>query len=540
MPREKKSKKGKTWQVRVVLVKKSIKDYEGALVNPRGLSSLGLTGVDFEGMLFLRPKRTKEPTWLNFIKPVIEGDLPDLRNSSSAAVLFVKVKERGRGFRLFAFTFGTGRFLLKPEALEERFGLRTVLSAVNPERIKSVDAKTVDEITLHTIKQTSQQTSFEGFGLDVSRDLLRAATGEPKDLDFAKQIVGSSEALSFFSRMDAGSLGDKCKQILKYYKSESYKDRFAWIDSFGFVKDKDTISQLQDNLINALKTGDTEKIHIAPPEYIPPDRAPGFKFSLEEESITYDLDIVSYLETVEDKEKITVNFLKNQHLYAISSDADTIYSSWKLYDCVVFETTLSNKFFVLTGGDWFKVEADFVESVDTFVEPFLNQDFALPAANPGEEEGVYNSRVSESEGLLLLDRKTVRWFGSTTPVEVCDLFSRDKQFIHVKRKTRSSTLSHLFAQGSVSAEAFLISADFRRDVLGIIENDDSSFSRYLLDDPVLRLTTSDYHVVYAIIARPRRSWPQWLPFFSRVNFRQTAERLMAFGYNVSILLIDQQ
>ncbi|MFY0578048.1 DUF6119 family protein [Cystobacter fuscus] len=49
-------------------------------------------------------------------------------------------------------------------------------------------------------------------------------------------------------------------------------------------------------------------------------------------------------------------------------------------------------------------------------------------------------------------------------MEACDLFSASGQFIHVKRKLRSSSLSHLFSQGTVAAETFLGDEKFRKDV----------------------------------------------------------------------------
>jgi Family of unknown function (DUF6119) len=44
--------------------------------------------------------------------------------------------------------------------------------------------------------------------------------------------------------------------------------------------------------------------------------------------------------------------------------------------------------------------------------------------------------------------------GGRSSIEICDLLSSEKAFVHVKAKTKSSTLSHLFAQGLNSAQAF--------------------------------------------------------------------------------------
>jgi uncharacterized protein (TIGR04141 family) len=54
----------------------------------------------------------------------------------------------------------------------------------------------------------------------------------------------------------------------------------------------------------------------------------------------------------------------------------------------------------------------------------------------------------------LLDADPVIYGGGRSAIEICDLLSTDRVFVHVKAKTKSSTLSHLFAQGLNSAQAF--------------------------------------------------------------------------------------
>ncbi|MEA2231579.1 MAG: hypothetical protein QOD83_1395 [Solirubrobacteraceae bacterium] len=100
---------------------------------------------------------------------IAEDDLDDLFNASTSAALLVEADER-----LFALTFGHGRHLLEPEAIEQDFGLKVVLNTVEPTQLKSVDARTIDELTVHTRRDVSRDSSFSAFGLDPTRDLLRA------------------------------------------------------------------------------------------------------------------------------------------------------------------------------------------------------------------------------------------------------------------------------------------------------------------------------------------------------------------------------
>ena len=82
-----------------------------------------------------------------------------------------------------------------------------------------------------------------------------------------------------------------------------------------------------------------------------------------------------------------------------------------------------------------------------------------------EDEGNYNERVSKTLKYYLLDKMLIKSTQTTSPIEVCDLLTSDSQFIHVKhRKGNSAGLSHLFAQGSVSADLILGDKEFRKSI----------------------------------------------------------------------------
>src|SRR6266446_562569 len=108
-------------RLHVRLIKSDVTRVDGALDDPRGLSSYELRGgLGFTGRLDVAPPSQAPPPWLEFVQAGIAGGLRELTNRTNAAVLLV----RRRG-RIFAFTFGHGRHLLKSSALIADFGLRT-------------------------------------------------------------------------------------------------------------------------------------------------------------------------------------------------------------------------------------------------------------------------------------------------------------------------------------------------------------------------------------------------------------------------------
>ncbi len=131
----------------------------------------------------------------------------------------------------------------------------------------------------------------------------------------------------------------------------------------------------------------------------------------------------------------------------------------------------------------------------------------------------------------------------TSSIEICDILTHDGCFIHVKRKLGSSTLSHLFGQGTVSADLFLMSRGYRdvtlnrirevEDERAVAEGDDGYRGRFSTFDPA-GITPSNYEVVYAIIAKwDGREFVDALPFFSKVHLRRHIDGLRRLGYRVS-------
>src|SRR4051794_19814458 len=62
--------------------------------------------------LFVKPSAGSAPSWVQLLRPHVDGTLDGLRNASTSAVLLVETAGR-----LLALTFGHGRHLIEPEAV---------------------------------------------------------------------------------------------------------------------------------------------------------------------------------------------------------------------------------------------------------------------------------------------------------------------------------------------------------------------------------------------------------------------------------------
>lgn len=108
----------------------------------------------------------------------------------------------------------------------------------------------------------------------------------------------------------------------------------------------------------------------------------------------------------------------------------------------------------------------------------------------------------------------------------------------MKRKSRSATLSHLVAQGSVSATTFSSDGTFRdeiRKVIAEVQDDEDRTSWLELVPPGTDVVDrSRYCVTYAVVANSRRQGRAWLPFFSKLNLMQQGRQLEAYGYKIAL------
>jgi uncharacterized protein (TIGR04141 family) len=503
---------------------------EGVLRDPGRLSSFVVRSLDRDlPSLFIASSPPHEPRWASYLNEHVVGEPPQVYAASSSAVLLV-----GASDRLFAVTFGQGRHLLDPDAFEQDFGLKVVLNTVAPDRLKSVDAKTIEETTLHTRRDVSRDSSFSAFGLDVSRDLLRAVTGTPQDEALGPRLAGA-DALGLHTRAQVPELPALAARLLEAYGATEYRVNFDFIDYLRPEKSPGRLQVLDDLLVDALRRRSIDNLHLAAPETLDWLDIAGFRFSGQPEDGELESDprISTYLAGREDAD-LTLDKLKRDKLMAIRASSGEPQASWSVRRCIVYETALDDDLYVLSGGEWFRVNLDFKERAYADVEG-LRRLPGLPDADRGTNEDAYNVKAARAIDALCLDKKFV--FEGPDKMEICDVLTRAGGLIHVKHRGSSSTLSHLFAQGLNSAQRLLQDQDFRAMARDVVAAEDATFIDAL---PADRPDAAAHEVSFVVITRSDRDSPLTLPFFSVVSLRTAAQRLMGFGFQVSVAAVRER
>ncbi len=480
-------------------------------------------GLGFDGEIITKGNPPNPPKWLRFVQSGTEHELGLLLNQSASCLVVLSTQGR-----VFAVTYGFARYWIDETRIVRRFGMIVTLNTVHPDRIRSVDREEFETIQRKTRSQTSVSSSMENFGLNVQRDLVRSVTGQPEDQNFARHVTGADN-LIINAPITFGQLGGKCGEALQQYGRDAYRERYGWIDNFVRVTDPILIAELDAALVETLRTGTPDNAFLTPPDTLDTQEHRGFRYPQQRGADPYpDLRIEDLFERVE-AGSITLDNLKQWKIREYTTNEDTPSRKFRVYDAIICEIARQKKLYVLSLGEWFEIAQDHVAAVNAEIALIPNHDaLQLGDAQPGEPEGEYNRRMANGSGghLALLDANPVRYGGGRSSIEICDLLAIDRNFIHVKAKTKSSTLSHLFAQGLNSAQAF---RDTRfRDLAAALCPDSHRF--IFESEP----RVSDHTVTYSIITQAGGDLRDALPFFSKQSLANASRELKNMGYQVRL------
>lgn len=459
------------------------------------------------------------PNWVKKVKPFVP-QLPVVGNRNSSAVALFEVKNR-----IFALTFGYGRSLLELDSWEEDFGLRVTLNLVPENGIRLLDRHSLDAFAQQTRTQGIRPGDFEQFGLDMEKDLLRAVVGNPANSKLGKRIAGA-DALNCTVEENLSEIPNLLKKYLAEYHSNAYLNKYPDLDRILLIRDKRRIEALDAKLLNKVRSGDFDRLHMAVPELVDWATA-GFKYGAADYSPYPDLQWADFTKHLrQDLKKIN---LAGRRVYCVDLATSAIRNSWQLRSCLYWETTFESSTCIIANGKWYQIDPDFVARVNRYVDGLLQVSTLPEYQMKDRDEAGYNRRVAREQGLLHFDRRNVFHGGRRRDqIEPCDLLSMQKELFHVKRYSGSSVLSHLFAQGLVSSETLANDDSYREKFRTKL----ATFSKKLIPK---RLNAEDYNVVYAIIgAKTGGPLSSRLPFFSRVTLRNAAKRLKKRGFKVSV------
>lgn len=538
----KKSKKppktGEVWPLTVYLLKPGIKTFRDAL--HKNSRSTPLQPVSELGAVALKAAAPRAPNWASRLATLVPAAAA-LQQQSPGAVLFI---ESGR--RRFALTFGYGRGLLAPEALEHDFGIKTVLNSVDAGRIRSVDSRTLEASPQSMRKQFIDERPLAAFSLDRMHDLLKGATGRVKAgvTEFEGGLVAGTEALHCRVRIASPmELRECCDAFLKRYRKKDYRADFAFVDHVHYVKDPKDLQKLDRTLL-ALAKSEPGSFAFGPPRVLAGEQLSRLRCSWDRRRLQGEVGArkvgarIAHLAAVAPDADKFIERLKHDRIELLDA-ADEAIDSWSLYRGLLIEVR-NGKTHILTSGDWYEVRNDFVEQVEERFDEMVKASvtslaLSLPAQTAGQEtEADYNKDAAAALGMEPLDKQSFMQ-GLGTAVEPCDMLDAQRGiFVHVKVGRASATLSHLFNQGLVSTLTFLDERRARDNLRALLSSKGKKAK--VLAEPIKAEKLS---TVFAVIDKAPAGGKPWrLPFFSMLVASSVSERILRRGVQPFTVRVD--
>lgn len=489
-----------------------------------------VTAGETRGTLFVQEGEEGPPDWVRFLADVSEPELLDQTRSLSGILVLEAAN------RWFAITFGHARHLLDSDRFERDFGLHCALNGVDPEHLRGAEGRTFDDYALHTLRQLSRLSTLESLELNTDRELVVALAGQLEDGDLGKKVDGR-DAVRLTAEVEPSQLASKCAELLRVSELDDYGDRFPFFDRIKRVRDPVEIARLNKRAFTALGEKErekTERFDLFPPQIVS-EEIVVFRVSPVTQGLTTvaepDIGLLRYPLPAMCSAGDAEAALRRFRLQGIDADGGLV-KEWTFFECLHWEIPDGESVCVLDAGQWYRVQPSLVGDVVEFAREIESSSIRWPDARIGQREEDYCKAAAEERGLALLDQRFVKLPGQTK-IEACDLFSEERQFVHVKhRKGGSSPLSHLFAQAMVSAECFVADREFRRQLRELLGEAKEDFGRFSPD----HVDSRQYSVILAMITSPtaRGNVAEQLPFFSKITLRLAVRRLESMGFEVFV------
>lgn len=509
------------------------------LYQERQIRPLG-TDESTRWRLFERMSFSHDVGWFEHLRPLLEStDHAVISAKSAGAVLLVQAHGR-----VFAVTFGTGFHGVPNASVEPDFGLKVTANCVGDGGLTMAEARGLGKGKRNASSRLALPGEVFALGLLTDEEWIRKFGGEVQVAGFAKSASGADALQLNIVDFDLFQLPDKLRSALDLFESDAYKQHFPFLDYFRRETNKEVITQLDEILADELRARSLDIGFASSDDFVwTPDSYVLRRYRRERELNelrTEDVyDAIDHLDGWQSP-------LKSVKVEGRNMDGGALGDVQPLRPYVVGSVRRAvdggHHDYATTAGAWFRVDQEFVTLVDRYLNDNI-ADLTGPLSLPkwddeflrehvqgryGEER--YNRWVCQEFGFSLLDRDLYRG-RSGEHVEICDMLTKDKQLICVKRMDGSDKMSHLFQQGSVSTQMLMTNDDYREKVMSKLRE---------LDPAAEFGEPSHWTVVYAIATSKPGDLKDVMYFFSRAALRTHGISIKSNGgIKVAVAKIDR-
>jgi uncharacterized protein (TIGR04141 family) len=492
------------------------------------------TALPENSVLYILDADPKPPWWKSYFGVQLE-----LWQQYKGALLFLPV-----GNRCFALSFGQVFHHLNDSAYEYDFGLRVTLNSLDPNELKSADM-VAPGVARRKRTQVPVSTELTYLDFDGNSEIIKSLTGKvkPEYQEIFKNATGSS-ALKVSLALEPSELAETCEKLLTLYAKDDYKLTFPNIQNIVPVRDPTKIADLDDLLLESLRTRDG-RTTLTIPDIVDyrDNTCCVFSGDGKTSQIYPDISIEQFFEFLGpdfDFETLTLDGLKGYRITLTDVDGRPT-QSYGLYRALLFEAELENEdvIYHLCEGVWYRIEKSFIERLKNYLDPKCEDTDLCPYNHDSRDndgravysEGNYNTAIPVWRNeFICLDRTDISPAGSTG-IEPCDIYTvcpdaitgHRGVFYHLKISTRSTHLSHLFNQRVNSVELIKLEDTSRQKMKRLLVDRLNGNDQDVYLAP---LETFQFKVVFGVIThKDTASKSENLPLFSKISLMRSMQRL---------------
>jgi uncharacterized protein (TIGR04141 family) len=501
-----------------------------------------LSGVEYE--VYLIRGKPKEPDWVKFIRNhVDETKLNGIKNKINSALIVLKT-DTIEGNRFFAISCGYGHHYINKEMIEFDFGLLTSLNCIEPNKIKSIESRSLGVQVIQNHEASNAEARIDEFGFEFDSDILRSVSGVCSDNALGSHIAGSDN-LCITAKISFLELADRCRESFAKYNLNIYQQNFKFIEFLKYEKDPSIISSLDEYLADSInERKSAPHISIAFPDQIEYERCNYYEFKgMGRKEVVGDITLTEFYRYLDDNDIDLAKIKNGIKITGFDESSNPCTTSESLYSFLTFEKEQDDKRYILCNGRWYYIKTDYVHQIESKLAEMIQ-----PCENPilkswpmsinskgknGYTEGFYNKLYENDPEYLYLDKDLFnfgRGYGHSSS-EIADIFHRStNKLFFVKKLNGSATLSHLFSQGSVSADLF---SDFRQYQDIFLDRVNSKWPGDIFDQEKLKLLI----FVYAIGTDKDADLIDTLPIFSKINLLKHTKIISKLNHKVELAKI---
>jgi uncharacterized protein (TIGR04141 family) len=483
------------------------------------------TDGDYQYKFFVQRNHRASPQWSSLMEPLLKNEV---FNSTSSFLLLVKIQDKNDTPLFFALTGGHSSYGLISKYIEEGFGLKVAERTINPKRIKNLTQTSFTGSDRQVIRAVNMYDPI--YDPENQRRILKSLEGRAIDQNLIGLSVSGADSLKVRKDIEFHEIEEYLKELAQIDARD--EETTLWPRNFVLIKDGILIETLKGVLVSDFLRlydkkefeNNSENFSIGYKNFFDFLRCDSFfmKYRDKEKELE-ELDLEALLSFLRGHDIAFKENMLSEITVAGFENGFELIPETSIEKFLYSEANYNNKTYFFIDGQWFLLHDAYKKSVDSLLDQ-INILSYLPDYKTSlfPTEQAYNEWVpTQDADFTCLDRNLV------DKIEICDLFKKtDKHFVHIKRGW-GAKLSHLFAQGMVSATVFDGDPAFRKKCNG----------KCAEINPIKK--HGDYAVVFAI-AHPNCSntdFPRNMTYFSKVNLLDNASKILQAGYRIMLVPI---